>query len=177
MQCAGGHLRCVNLLIKAGADVNLNPLTRDGLPAPLEEAAQRGYVQCLKTLVQAGAELDRKSPVPYRKFDTALMYASENGNVECVRILLQSGASVNAVDWVDGTALIKAVRNGHENCVNLLLKSGADTNANKKVLLRERKRHTARRVAIAISCYSRGMGGGVPHQNFFFQSEHVSSQI
>ena len=33
----------------------------------------------------------------------------------------------------------------------------------KKVLLRERKRHTARRVAIAISCYS----GGVPWQNFF----------
>ena len=33
----------------------------------------------------------------------------------------------------------------------------------KKVLLRERKRHTARRVAIAISCYS----GGVPRQKFF----------
>ena len=46
---------------------------------------------------------------------------------------------------------------------------------NKKVLLRERKRHTARRVAIAISCYCGG--GGVPRQKFFFQSEHVSSQI
>ena len=45
---------------------------------------------------------------------------------------------------------------------------------NKKVLLRERKRHTARRVAIASPCYS---GGGVPWQNFFSQSEHVSSQI
>ena len=67
---------------------------------------------------------------------------------------------------------------------------------NKKVLLRERKRHTARRVAIAISCYSGGGGsldknfspslnmyqaksgvknfslywggGGGPRQNFFF---------
>ena len=38
--------------------------------------------------------------------------------------------------------------------------------SNKKVLLRERKRHTARRVAIAISCYSGG--GGVPWQKFFF---------
>ena len=45
----------------------------------------------------------------------------------------------------------------------------------KKVLLRERKRHTARRVAIAISCYSRG--GGSLDKNFFPQSEHVSSQI
>ena len=52
----------------------------------------------------------------------------------------------------------------------------------KKVLLRERKRHTARRVAIAISCYSMyqaksgvkifslywGGGGGAPRQKFFF---------
>ena len=35
----------------------------------------------------------------------------------------------------------------------------------KKVLLRERKRHTARHVAIASACYS---GGGVPLRNFFF---------
>ena len=45
----------------------------------------------------------------------------------------------------------------------------------KKVLLRERKRHTARRVAIAISCYSGG--GGLPWQKKISQSEHVSSQI
>ena len=45
---------------------------------------------------------------------------------------------------------------------------------NKKVLLHERKRHTACRMAIAISCYS---GGGPLTKNFFFQSEHVSSQI
>ena len=36
---------------------------------------------------------------------------------------------------------------------------------NKKVLLREHKRHTARRVAIAISCYS---GGGGPLTKKFF---------
>ena len=36
---------------------------------------------------------------------------------------------------------------------------------NKKVLLRERKRYTARRVAIAISCYSGG--GGALDKNFF----------
>ena len=46
---------------------------------------------------------------------------------------------------------------------------------NKKVLLRERKRHTARRVAIASPCYSRG--GGRSLCKNFFQSEHISSQI
>ena len=46
---------------------------------------------------------------------------------------------------------------------------------NKKVLLRERKRHTARRVAIAITCYCGG--GGSLDKKFFPQSEHVSSQI
>ena len=38
---------------------------------------------------------------------------------------------------------------------------------NKKVLLRERKRHTARRVAIAIPCYSGGGTGGPSTKNFF----------
>ena len=80
-----------------------------------------------------------------------------------------------------------------------------ETHVNKKVLLRERKRHTARRVAIAISCYSGGgggpcteiffpslnmyqaksgvknfslyWGGGSLDKKFFSQSEHVSSQI
>ena len=82
--------------------------------------------------------------------------------------------------------------------------TAAHCNHNKKVLLRERKRHTARHVAIAISCYCGGggslnknffsqsehvsnqiwcqkffplLGGGVLHKKFFFQSEHVSSQI
>ena len=47
---------------------------------------------------------------------------------------------------------------------------------NKKVLQRERKRHTARRVAIASLCYSGG-GGRVPWQKIFSESEHVSSRI
>ena len=40
-------------------------------------------------------------------------------------------------------------------------------NFNKKVLLHERKRHTARCVAIAISCYC---GGGGPSTKIFFPS-------
>ena len=42
---------------------------------------------------------------------------------------------------------------------------------NKKVLLRERKRHTARRVAIAIPFFSGGRGeGGGPLTKIFFPS-------
>ena len=75
---------------------------------------------------------------------------------------------------------------------------------NKKVLLRECKRHTTCCIAIAISCYSGGKGGslnkkffpslnmyqaksgvkkfpftggGFLNKKFFSQSEHVSSQI
>ena len=50
---------------------------------------------------------------------------------------------------------------------------------NKKVFLRERKRHTARRVAIANQLFRGGGGGGGVslYKNFFCQSEHVSSQI
>ena len=54
--------------------------------------------------------------------------------------------------------------------------SNININYNKKVLLRERKRHTARRVAIASPCYS-GWRRGPLDKNFFSHSEHVSSQI
>ena len=85
------------------------------------------------------------------------------------------------------------------------VKKTGKTRINKKVLLRERKRHTARRVAIASTCYSGGWGGpltkiffpslnmyqaksgvknfslywggGSLNKKFFSQSEHVSSQI
>ena len=43
----------------------------------------------------------------------------------------------------------------------------SDHTMNKTVLLRERKRHTARRVAIASPCYS---GGGGPLTKIFFPS-------
>ena len=53
---------------------------------------------------------------------------------------------------------------------SVVTETPADTLANKKVLLRECKRHTARCVAIAISCYSRG---GVPQQKIFFSSLNI----
>ena len=57
-------------------------------------------------------------------------------------------------------------------------RNGSEIITNKKVLLRERKRHTARRVAIAIFLLLPGGGGGGPSTKILFpQSEHVSSQI
>ena len=64
--------------------------------------------------------------------------------------------------------LFRAIEDENSECVKILLQEGADVNKrNKKVLLRERKRHTARRVAIAISSYSGGRGGGPLTKNFF----------
>ena len=57
------------------------------------------------------------------------------------------------------------------NCLTFKIQFQLNLFKNKKVLLCERKRHTARRVAIASPCYSGG--GGVPLRKFFFWSEHV----
>ena len=47
---------------------------------------------------------------------------------------------------------------------NLYISEASQDTLYKKVLLRERKRHTARRIAIASPCYS---GGGSLDQKFF----------
>ena len=74
----------------------------------------------------------------------------------------------------EGKTTLKSTKNINRDSIDI--SQFSEIQQKKKVLLRERKRHTARRVAIAISCYSGE--GGVPWQkNFFPQSEHVSSQI
>ena len=63
-------------------------------------------------------------------------------------------------------AIYNSPKNTYTNLINHLLpKIDNEYLINKKVLLRECKRHTACRVAIAISCYSRR--GGPLTKNFF----------
>ncbi|VAI40505.1 unnamed protein product [Triticum turgidum subsp. durum] len=87
-------VKCVKLLIEAGADVN------DGLVPPLAAAADKGLTACLKCLLEAGA--DPNVPDPSGRLPIEL--AALNGTREDVEILFPVTSCIPTVhDWsIDG---------------------------------------------------------------------------
>uniref|UniRef100_A0ACD5UWS0 Uncharacterized protein n=1 Tax=Avena sativa TaxID=4498 RepID=A0ACD5UWS0_AVESA len=76
--CASS-LKCVELLIKAGADVNAGrPVT-----TPLTIAAAHGFTGCIKCLLEAGADANITDELGR----TAAQIAATQGQTDCVEIL------------------------------------------------------------------------------------------
>lgn len=83
-----GHYRVVEYLIKRGGSGQVEATNGFG-DKPLHTASQGGGALCLRTLLDAGADIDSRG-----QFDwTALHFASWEGSAECVRLLLERGAS------------------------------------------------------------------------------------
>ena len=138
-----GHAKCVHLLLEAGADVTaaLSTVAREGheecldfildkidntrdLGIALTVAAASGRLNCMKKLLDAGADVD----VPGGNEQTALIQAAERGQDKAVKFLLKEGAKVNSKDVHQKTALIYAASEGFFKCVELLIQAGADPN-------------------------------------------------
>ena len=84
------------------------------LDGTLMIAAWRGHVNCVQTMIEAGANVN----------STALTSAVIKGRDECVNLLLEAGADVNT----QRNVLCKAAAYGQDKCLDLLLKAGADVN-------------------------------------------------
>ena len=115
-----GHDFCLEMLIEAGAEVNLVYQSY----TPLETAARRGSVKCIKLLIQAGADvnmrgnltgpnvnIEKLSIADYLRYlrYTPLMSAACSYNqeaaIECVRMLLRENVRINIVNSIGGNAL------------------------------------------------------------------------
>ena len=95
---------------------------------PLILAAQRGYVEAARALIDAGARVDDSCGFGY----SPLMYASGQGpgdNEDMIRLLLDSGANINHHSNDGYTALMWASGNGRLGSSKLLLKAGANIEA------------------------------------------------
>lgn len=90
---------------------------------PLSIAAKHGHLECIKILLQHGADVNDTDA----EMDAAITLAAAGGHTECVRFLLQNGADVNHHS-VNGTPLIRAVFSGNIECVKMLLDAGAEAN-------------------------------------------------
>ena len=96
-------------------------------------AAERGLVNCLRCLVDSGADLSVSSELG----ETAIMSAATSGQVSCVKYLSEilSVSELNRKNCSGQTALMLAVCNSQgkgSRCLQLLIAAGADLDAQDK---------------------------------------------
>ncbi|CAH3150812.1 unnamed protein product [Porites lobata] len=128
-----GHINALTLLIKFGADVDLQD--KNGKTA-LHHAVYGSDVSCeiLSCLIEMGADVSAGGNINH----TPLMIAAEKGHINAVTFLIRNGADVDLQDQNYGeTALFCAVRGFDASCevLNCLTKNGADINASSKRML------------------------------------------
>lgn len=132
-----------------GLENKADPNTVEGWhgQSALMWAAAMGYVEVMKLLIEAGADLnlhsqliDAPQPNPDRRQGgfvyanipkgrfTALHFAAREGQLEAVRALIEAGADLDVVDEEGTNALVLATLNGHLDVTGLLLDAGADPN-------------------------------------------------
>ncbi|OQV24757.1 Ankyrin repeat domain-containing protein 17 [Hypsibius exemplaris] len=125
LACFQGRTECVRVLVEKGA--NLEWRSKNGLNA-LMEAANGGFHEIGKILVDAGAEVDC-APVPSTK-DTPLTIAAEKGHAKFCQLLIDNGAQVNLRNKKGCSPLWLACQNGHFDVVQALVGCGsADVDA------------------------------------------------
>ena len=110
-----GHLDCVLLLAKSGAD--LNP---SNTWTPLNYAAFNGHLEVATYLIEHGAIIDAPAPNGM----TPLMLAARNGHLAVVQMLLDKHANAS-LKTPDGKAAEDIANNANQTQIASLLKSAA----------------------------------------------------
>ncbi len=152
----GNHPELTQLLVDNGADVNARASANEwdsqitsepraqyrpvGGLTTLVYAARSGCTRCVRSLVAAGADVDKPTPEGM----TPLMIAIDNQRYDTARLLLDEGANPHVWDWYGRTALYVAVdmssfrgRQSHptassetsaNDVIRLLLEAGVNPN-------------------------------------------------
>jgi ankyrin repeat protein len=115
-----GRANDVISALEEGADVQYQGA--HGGYSSLFMAALGGYTDCVRVLIDAGANLEAAEQGGY----TALMISAGRGHADCARLLLGAGCDVDAKNVLGQTALVRAACGNHVACVRLLLDAGCD---------------------------------------------------
>jgi hypothetical protein len=114
---ACGLVYNVLILLQQGAELEAVDYLDE---TPLHKAARMGAEDVVKALMNAGADVNARSPDW-----TTLMSAVSGGNVEVVKMLVNAGADLTAETLWGETALTIALKNGQEAITVFLADHGA----------------------------------------------------
>jgi ankyrin repeat protein len=114
----------VEMLVKHGANVN-TPIDKF-TGTPLHLAADRGHVDIVCALLDAGADINNSNSF----IGTPLQEAIRNGHYQVAELLIERQADINVIAGKSGCALSIAICEHDEEMFNLLLSKGADININ-----------------------------------------------
>ncbi|RYP61448.1 hypothetical protein DL770_009789 [Monosporascus sp. CRB-9-2] len=112
------NMAIVKLLVKHGADIE----AKNERATPLTKAAANGDLECVRYLVELGADVNVRGP----QDTTPLMFAARGGYLSCVRCLLEHDAELNSRDKFGESALFEAAAWNHFEVAEFLLDRGAD---------------------------------------------------
>ncbi|XP_022101180.1 ankyrin repeat and SOCS box protein 11-like [Acanthaster planci] len=90
----------------------------------LHQAAQKGYLFMLHSLIEDGARVN----ITTYNGVTPLHDACSSGHVFCAKKLINAGGQLNAMDIDWHTPMTRACAEGKKECVELLVQSGAKLN-------------------------------------------------
>ena len=90
----------------------------------LMSAASRGHVDCVASILRAGADVNTRD----QSGGTPLMRAAKAGHEQFVNVLIETGADVNMTDKRGFTSLMYAAYRGHHGTAVVITKAGADVN-------------------------------------------------
>ena len=122
-----GSAGIVKLLLDRGADPNIRyeePDTIGDFQTPALNAAWHGHVECLRLLLEHGADFNVQGG-PFSR--SPLLCAATTGSEETVQLLLAKGADLRAQDWTGDGALDWARRRGDTSILRFLRKTIDET--------------------------------------------------
>jgi ankyrin repeat protein len=117
-----GNLNALNQLLQAGAEVDLESEIHTKEMTAMHYAAERGHLELVKALLNAGASPFAKS----RSGKTPFWRAARSGSVEVMELLKPAGSDINHYTWNAWRPLHEALRCGRTDAVSKLLEWGAD---------------------------------------------------
>ena len=137
-----GNVDCLQKLLDGGADPNIpnndetaTKITRieaHGIQSSsrgttaIIYSAHHGKADCVKKLIEAGADVNNASQDKDREGNTPLIAAIEKGNIECIKELIKAGVDLNIPEINRMKALITTSNYRKDNCFSELMKAGAE---------------------------------------------------